>query len=188
MTTPPVGLGDFKDFLNIRPADTTQDGELTTKLERAADLVEAACGPMTPRSVTERIRDIACDGSFQLQVWPVTAVTAVKLHSDQSDLDITNLDLDTRTGVVRGVRVAASVSVFYDVTYTAGRAVVPGPLCEATLVIGEQLWQTQRGPSGQPRFVASGTGDPGMVPVYKGFAWPNRAMQLVEPYRQPWVG
>lgn len=187
--TPPVSLEDFKTFLRWTTDDDSRDAELSDVLGDATDLIESACGPMVTREITHTIRKVSC-GSFMLKTWPVVEVTQVVDHFTAVEVDVDTLDVNLDTGVVCGV----GWSRGYDVTYTVGRADeenlgdIPGPLREATKVVGEQLWQSRRGPSGTNRYTQSGVGNADQTPTYRGFAWPNRALQLIEPYRQLWVG
>lgn len=184
MATPPVTLNEFKQFLKVSLTDLTLDTQLTSVLAAAADLVESVAGPMVARDVTVTIRNVACDGSFMLTAWPILELSDVVDHDSAAIIDVDDLDLDLTTGVVYGAPRTAA----YDVTTSVGRSPVPAPLKEATMVVGEQLWQARRGPANGPnRFAQGGVPDAGQVPVYRGFAFPNRALQLVEPYRQLWV-
>jgi hypothetical protein len=179
MTTAPITLVDFKAFLSWPSADTSKDAALQTVLNDATELVEAAVGPMVAASKTDIIRDVSWNGSFQLRTWPVLSVTSITDHFTSVVLNLTNVDIDLRTGVVCGVPWSRA----YDVVSSCGRNPVPEPLQEAVRVVGEQLWQSRRGPSNLTRFVQSGVPNTDSAPVYRGYAWPNRAIQLCEPYR-----
>lgn len=196
MAVPPVTLDDLKAFVNLDPGDSSEDGELTAFLEAATDLVESAVGAMTPRQVTERVETNTTD--LLLADGPVMSLTSVTSQPDGTAIDLTGLDVDLEGGVVHGVSYLMSypttspapysgysfVRSVFTVVYQAGRDPVPQPLLFATKVVAEQLFQTQRGPEGLQRFVSSGVADVASAPVYRGFAWPNRAQQAIAPYRR----
>lgn len=196
MATPPVTLDDLKEFVNLDPGDDTEDAKLTAFLESATDLVESAVGAMVPRTVTERVETNTSD--LLLADGPLMSVTSITSLPDGTDLDVTTLDVDVDGGVIHGVSYLMSYPVsspapysaysfvrsVFTVVYQAGRDPVPQPLMFAVKVVAQQLFQTQQGPEGLQRFLASGVGDVATAPVYRGFAWPNRALQAIAPYRR----
>lgn len=175
MTQPPVTLQEFNDFLNVSDASAAGDEERWGRLVAAAELVEQRVGAMRPRQVTESfVRESGC--TLDLTYAPLMTVSTVTAGGTELPTD--HYYVDT-TGYVslRWPRMCTD----YVVTYTVGRDPVPFALSEATLIVAEQLWQSQRGPTAARKFTSSGTSDTG-VSVARGFAWPNRALELIEVY------
>jgi hypothetical protein len=97
-------------------------------------------------------------------------------------LTLSDYELDADTGLLR----LASGGRFYGtytVTYTSGRDDLPAAIRLAVLVIAEHLWETQRGAAPVGPLSADDTfATPGL-----GYAIPNRALELLAPYRRPAV-
>jgi hypothetical protein len=69
------------------------------------------------------------------------------------------------------------------VTYVAGRRIVPAAITAAAKIILQHLWRTQQGP-GRPQRGVDDFDVTEPIPGL-GYAIPNRAVQLLEPYKQP---
>lgn len=166
---PVVSLAEVKRHLQMSPGSGPDDDELTFTAEAAAGIVEGFVGPLSAVTVTEtfpsdRYRHLSPQ-QFLLRRAPVTAVTAVT--------GLSGWRADLAAGIVypQGCVPSGPVSV----TYTAGLDPVPAAVRLAVLIVTAHLWETQRG-SGSP--LAPDGVTPGV-----GFAVPNRAQELLAPWR-----
>lgn len=169
-----VSLADAKAHLNI--TGTRDDEELRGWVEAATDVVENYVGPCVRRTFSEvfhlpwyGVRSVALNRS------PVIAVTAI------SGASLTDIDTDTSFGIVRHIG-DGKFSDRIEITYTAGRTVIPANITKAALIILQHLWQTQRNGSRGALPGAMDSVDP--IPGI-GYAVPNRALQLMDAYRLP---
>ena len=176
MTQAPATLDEFRAFLNVDANDTVDDEERYGKLLAATETVENRCGAMRVRTVSETVRADSA-GMIDVSEGPLVSVTSLTL--DGTAVDLSGVDVDTETGILEAT--GAALSGRYVVVYVVGREPVPEALKEATLLVAEQLWLSQRGPSTTARF--SGNAGAEEQNTYKGFVWPRRAEQLAEPYR-----
>lgn len=175
-----LSLADAKAHLNI--TSSGQDDELRGWMESVTAAIEFFTGPVVVREVVED-HDVLCVRALALRQPPVLALTAVApILSGGSSYDAAGFSVDGGSGVVR-LLAGGTMTGPVRVTYTAGRRVVPAAITAAAKIILQHLWRTQQGP-GRPQ---TGVGDfdvtepmPGL-----GYAIPNRALQLLDPYRQP---
>jgi hypothetical protein len=144
MSTPPVGLPEFLDHLNMTAEDATDVDELELTLEAATDLVESHVGPMVAREVTQ-VASTSPDGTIVLRSWPVSSVTTIT-DPDGGEVDVETVE--QYAGVLSvpypGVAFGAGR---HTVVYEAGWVEVPAALKLATMIVARHLWETQR-PSG----------------------------------------
>lgn len=179
MTLSPVTLQEFRDELNLDASDDVSDEELWSKLIAAVGMVEDRVGPMRPRTQTSRV--VVSGSVVLLPVHPVISVTSITDDLDVA-VSLEELWLDASDGTLTSAVPGTwplSVPGVYTVEYVVGRDPVPDVLADAVLVVARQLWESQRGPSAANRFTAMG-GEPG---VYRGFAWPHAADELIRPHR-----
>lgn len=179
MATP--DLDGLKQFLN--KTDNTDDTELETYLGASIKAVSDRCGPLSSTAFTERVR--ANCGSFVVTQWPIINISAIT-EPDGTAVDITAIDLDNNAGIVHLNYIHGP----HDVTYTAGYAPCPDDLELATYIIGKHLWETQRGTTGgRGQYMGGGdplpTGNDAATIVVRGFAFPQRAMELMDANRKP---
>lgn len=172
-----LSLADAKAQLNITSARS--DEEIRGWLETVTGIVEHFTGVTVQRSFTE-VHRLPRRGTpaFALLRTPALEITA----ATGADPDV--MDLDTTTGVVHHA-VCGLFCGRIEVTYLAGRDQVPAPIRDAAKIILQHLWRTQRNTSRGP---VPGGGDDFSVtePVPGlGYAVPNRALQLMEPYKLP---
>jgi hypothetical protein len=167
-------LADLKAHLNI--TSTTHDVELQTMLEAAAEVVVGYVGPLDGTQVTETHYEVRRGLPLVLRRYPVLSVASVT-DSHGKTYAASEHTTDGASGLLRlnNGTWAGDITV----TYTAGRAVLPAAVGLAVLVITAHLWETQRGntPSALPTNPDEATFDPG-----RGFAVPNRALELLRPY------
>lgn len=169
-----VSLADAKAHLNI--TGTRDDEELRSWIEAATDVVENYVGPCVRRTFSEvfhlpwyGVRSVALNHS------PVIEITNI------SGASLDDIDTDTGFGIVRHVG-DGKFSDRIEITYTAGRTVIPANITKAALIILQHLWQTQRNGSrgALPGAMESVEPVPGL-----GYAVPNRALQLMAAHRLP---
>ena len=178
-----ASLAEFKAHLNI--TDTTQDVEVQAMLDAATGVAEGVVGPIVERGVTSRV-DFP-GGALALPAYPVVSVESVSSVRRDAVYPETDLEVDATAGMVRLTGGSGLPADMYDVTYTVGRAAttddVPAALKLAVLVIGKHMWETQRGRTARPGILGHNSGVEDERPLM-GFALPNRALQLLQPYRQ----
>lgn len=180
MVMPPVSLAELRAHTNFRGTETVDNDELLSKLDAATRHVEGKCGAMVPRTVTSTVRGA---NPLLLPQWPVLSVATVTGHTSLVDagaalavLDLVGQSLYLDSAVVDSYYYRPR----YVVTYVAGRDPVPEDLREAVLVMAAHLWETQRGPVAAATPFSGGGASTGSAPA--GFAVPNRAAELMEPY------
>jgi len=180
---PPMlfSLASAKAKLDIPATSTGDDEELREFIEATTAAVEFFVGPVARRTVQQVVQGDR--EAWLLHTTPVLAVTAITpLQSWQQAIDVSVLDVDGRTGILRRTDWLWFFSGDYRVTYTAGRAIVPPNVSLAAKLILQHLWRTNfgaaRGPSVSDDFLATE-----QVPGF-GYAIPNRALQLLQGDRQ----
>lgn len=166
-------VNDLKVHLNM--SGTASDGELQDTLDAAIEVVEGFVGPLTAGDVTEVHRNVF---SSQIVLRQVPAGDLVQVSARNglvsTPLEASDFELDAATGILRVVMGSGFYGT-YEVTFSAGRTTLPASLRLAILIVAAHLWETQRVP-GASRFG-------GDSPVPAGFAVPNRALELMAPYR-----
>jgi uncharacterized phiE125 gp8 family phage protein len=175
-------LTDLRAHTN--KVSTADDDELQDVLDAAIDVVTGIAGPIdSPASVTETHYSVSSD-VLVLKRMPVAALTAVSSRSGSgaTSLLLADYEVDGDTGLVRST-VGGWFRGTYTVTYTSGRDDLPAAIRLAVLVIAEHLWETQRGAAP----VGPLSGDDTFATPGLGYAIPNRALELLAPYRRPAV-
>lgn len=176
-------VADLKTHINIPSSVTADDDELGDVLDAAVEMVAALIGPLESGSVTEVYRGVNST-MLVLRRVPVTEVTAISARygiDDTVPMTVTDFELDTDTGILRAISGARFLGD-YVVTYSAGRVTLPASVRLAVLIVAAHLWETQRVPmqsEGPPGFAG---GVEAMTTVSRGFALPNRALELLRPY------
>lgn len=189
-----VDLADMKAQLNV--THTRDDGEMQRMLNAAEGWVSAYIGgPLGGAS-----RTFTAYPSGRQLVLPAVHLLAVTALTDPDgnpvDLDPSRVNL--LSGIIDlpygGEGASHGGRRHYGVTgrpwtVTATFAAdIPEDLRLAVLIIAGHLWQTQRvagqGEGRQPGFGGTGGGAP-TAGGSTGFAIPNRAQTLMEPYRLP---
>lgn len=128
---------------------------------------------VAPRSVTDFV-----EGSGRSLILPHTPVISLGTVTrlDGAGIDTAGLVVvKPNAGIVR-YRSSGWFTGLHEVTYTAGRTVIPSNYVRAALIIIEHLWQTER------PFATGmdGAYDDSMTLVRgMGFAVPNRALELL---------
>jgi hypothetical protein len=178
-------LAAAKAKLDIPATSTGSDEELREFIEATTAAVEFFVGPVARRTVQQVVRGDR--DAWVLHTTPVLAVTAITpLQTWQQAIDVSGLDVDTHTGILRRTDGLWFYSGDYRVTYTAGRAIVPPNVSLAAKLILQHLWRTNYGAS--RGLTGIGGGDDFLateqVPGF-GYAIPNRALQLLQADRDP---
>lgn len=163
-----VTVASVKEQANIPQDDAAHDFELMRYAKAAQEVVESIVGPVTASTVTETITQ---NGVVVLGAYPVAAVTSVT----QDGVSVTGWSLSNGSGVLSGLPLGTVT-----IEYTAGRTTAPYAVQVAGAIIAAHLWDTQRGnsPSAMPM-------QDTFVPTGSGFAVPNRAMELLAPFKLP---
>lgn len=175
-----LSLADAKRHLNLTA--TTDDDEVRGWIEAVTAGIEGLCGPVVVRTVTEQ-HDVRYTRLLALRQTPVLALTSVEpVLTGGTSYTVGDLVVDSVTGIVRRLNGSSFLGPL-EVTYTAGRRIVPAAMTAAARIILQHLWRTQQGP-GRPQL---GTGDFDVSEPIAGwgYAVPNRALQLLEPHRLP---
>jgi uncharacterized phiE125 gp8 family phage protein len=181
-----VTLVDVKAYLNI--GTTQNDDELTGFLLDAVAAIEDLIGPIAPQSFTDEF-----DEHGPNIVLPHTPVQSVQSVSIQPWLGAAPVDdtaawrLNATSGVLRRALIGGSLPFYgrgsiFTVTYTAGRADVPGPVNRAILLQVAEMWRSQRGAS------PMGPGQQDQAePSYQGGLGflDDAVMELLLPYLAP---
>jgi hypothetical protein len=179
-----ISLVDAKAMLNLPTNVTTFDAKLRQYIRSITGFVEKYCGPVIVRTVTERQYGGGMSLSLMqvpvvkapLQVNQIIAMSPVLTYG--LVYDMTLLSVDWASGIVRHI---AGLPFFYgpyDVTYSAGRIIVPDEIILGCEIILKHQWEQERG--GTARTGSYGTDD---TTVVYGFAVPNRALEILEPQR-----
>jgi len=164
-------LAEAKTHLNIT-ADT-YDAELATVVDAAESVLTARCGPLVSMAETRRVN--AGGPELVLPSMPVVSLTSVT-PVNGTVLPLTDLHLNTLTGVVRYNTGASFPVGAYDVVYEAGRTVLPDDLLYALKELTRHLWSSsQRGGSRRP-------GSEAMAANPATYLLPYAVQSLIEPH------
>lgn len=180
-----LSLAEMKTHLVITSASS--DDELRSWIESATQGVENYAGVCVRRVVVER-QDVPIFGVLTLmlrQVPVLSVASVVPIRSGGPTYAVADLDVDLPTGVIErqdGGYIRGPLRI----TYTAGRAVVPSAIRDATKLIVQHLWRTKYGASKATSALGGGE-DFAVTEQVTGFGYavPNRALQLLEPYKLP---
>jgi len=169
-------LAEAKQHLAI--TDTKYDEELPGFIDSAEAALAQLCGPLESTEVTRRVP--GCSGVLVLPVTPALELTTVTPQSGAA-LTLSDLYLDTVTGMVTSNTLGGFGAAFYTVVYDAGRTVCPADLLMAVKELVRHMWETRRG-----NMSRAGTLD--TSPVGAAHALPYRVTELIAPHLQPGVG
>lgn len=196
-----VSLAEAKEILHLQ--GTTQfDAILQSYNASATNWIEYACGPVVPQIVTETIPShgtitvLGRPPVIELVPWASVpaelAATGITVADPPSPMirtrlygiewPLTQLYCDPRRGIVTHTSGLPFYYCAYIWQYQAGRQIIPSGIYDAAKITLEHLFQVERGGTGAADTSAgeSTTFLPGF-----GFAVPNRAIQLIQPYSAP---
>lgn len=168
-------LAEAKAALNIDAP--TYDTELQDVIDAAEAAIAKKVGPLSSVAKTERVNGGGC--GLTLLNTPVVSLTSVTPVGG-SAYTLTDLQVDSSSGVVEWVSGSAFYPGRYTVVYQAGRTTVPEDLITAIKKLVVHLWDDQRGgsamPGSRPADIASST------LVNAGYAFPFSVQQLLTPH------
>lgn len=179
---PAVSLEEFKQHLNLSAATKETDSELALHLAAATEAVELRIGPVITREFSEQVR--GRNGAVTVNKVPLVAVTSLTAVAGGTSWDVTTLDADP-SGVITRLTGGAIPAGRYDVVYQAGRGDTASERHKmAILYVAEHLWELQRGSVPRPAMFGVATNEGGTSAqeasyVYRGFALPRRALELL---------
>ena len=180
-----LSLADAKDFIDIPQATTKYDDEIARKISVIEGMLERMTGgPIVNRTIVDERTEVGSGyHTLTVRYRPLVSVTSITDVASGTALAVTDLDVDTATGVIRRKLNLPfwSRGPYYLITYVAGQGVVtPAAFSEAASVILQHLWESQRGQSSVPQYGGEETVTlPGL-----GYAIPNRAAELLAPFAQ----
>jgi uncharacterized phiE125 gp8 family phage protein len=181
-----VPLDDLKAHLNL-PDGVTDEAELHEVLDAAVDVVTDLIGPLTPGPVTEVHRNVH-SGTLVLRRMPVGELVSVSARygtAAANPLTLSDYELDPDTGIVR-LHSGAWFRGTFVVEYTTGLTAMPAAVRLAILIVAAHLYETQRMPGQSRDSLPAGFGGQDGIPDVnlpgRGFAIPNRAQELLQPY------
>lgn len=170
---PYVGsLAALKAQLNM--SSTEDDEELRTYLEAATGVVERYLRRAVVRRSRTEVHSVT-NGNLILNWAPIVSVTSVATTDGATTWNVADLKVSD-AGIVTAVAGPAIVGEVA-AEYVAGVEVVPAEWTLASVIIGQHLWETQRGQTGGP--FAGGLDMPGAGITSFGFSIPNRAKELL---------
>jgi hypothetical protein len=173
-----VSLASVKAQLAKKPTNTADDDELRGYLLSASENIESTCGPCAVRSFTDR----AYGNGFAMYLpnCPVVSITSfTPVYSWSRAITPADVTVNPRSGKITTVTGLFPFVGDYDVTYLAGRAVIPSSLRDACKIIVQYLWDTRRGVVG----VQPGGEETVVLPGW-GYAIPTRAADLISGFRE----
>jgi hypothetical protein len=173
-----IGLGEAKAHLSAGSVTswTIDDDELLNFLAAVTEVIESKAGPCVRRTVVQRISD----GCYQLVLSqaPVISVTSVQsVWTGGPGWTGANLILDADAGIV--TTQLGAIPFYYgpwDVTYVAGRTIVPERILHAAKELLRHLWETQRGQLAAPIL---GGGETFTTSTGQAFSIPYRVLELL---------
>lgn len=169
-----VALSDVKDYLTIK--SDTYDTKLTSfiKAAEAALAVDVGFLSIQPEA-TIRLRGNNSE-VLLLPTAPVQSLVSVTLP-DGTELDLSDLTLDTFGGFITNNDGSRFWWSYYDVVYIAGRDTVPDDLLLAVKEHVRGMWNlSQRGPGNRNSSPSPDTSSDLLV------------QKLIEPYRLVRIG
>lgn len=172
-------LTDAQAYLNISPGPL--DYELQATIDAAEAVIAKLCGPLASTATTSRVEGCGTK-ALVLPVTPAVSLTSVTPVNGTA-LTLSDLYLNTLSGVVTYTVGYTFPALTYDVVYNAGRTTCPSDLLLAVKELVRHLWQTRRGPTRRPGSDASDA----LANTIPGAAYllPFRVTELIAPHLQP---
>lgn len=185
----PVTLDELKTHLNLSAASDESDAELTLHLRAATRAIEKRIGPLVIQEFTERLTANSSGVMLVSNMPLVAVVSATSVVGNTAVLQA--LDVDP-AGVISGASSRLATGR-YDVTYTAGHGATASEDHKlAVLYVAEHLWEMQQQTGVGDRPGLFGEDPPGGEEsaryIYRGFALPRRALELISGDEQLAIG
>lgn len=191
-----VSQAEAKEILHMQ--ETTEFDAIIQGYNAATtNWIEYVCGPVIQQTITETLPARGTETILSkppvLELLPWTTVPAELANLGITVADppspmlrtrvygiewpLTQLYCDPRRGIVTHTSGLPFYYCAYVWQYQAGRQVIPAGIYEASKITLEHLFQVERGGTD------TAAGETTMTPF--GFAVPNRAIQLLQPYSAP---
>jgi hypothetical protein len=167
-----VSLADTKAHLNIPSTDTGDDAELAGFIRAATNVVENVVGPVAQRTVVESFHGGRPYVVLASPPLSVTSVTDFGTTLTVSDYKVNDRVLTKVAGVYPLIFLPGVLSVV--VAYVAGLAATPPAYAQASLMVIQHMWETQR-PAGRTAYSAQSDE---YDPRYS-YSVPRRALELL---------
>lgn len=169
----------------------TEDAQLTTWIGSVTAIIEGICGPMVSRTVTDAPA-YPSGSALSVKVRPVLSITSVTEYTGSTAQTYTVITSPASAGaytvmlennrLIRRLDESGrrSFTGGVVVVYQAGRSPIPDAINRAAIIIVQHLWRTRNGGAGLPQLLD----EPVEYDQGFGYAIPNRALDLIQPYRQ----
>lgn len=167
------------------PAAGPELDELQLHLDAAVEYAEHYTGPLIDAARTYSVYP-----SGPYLVLPTPGVSGTVIVRDTAGTAVT-LDpryIDRGAGIIELHGLSTAPDGPWTVEITGADNDPPADLTLAVYIIAAHLWETQRGSSSRVGYMRNRRGTSegdGEAPVYRGFAIPNRAAELLAAYRLP---
>lgn len=197
-----TSLAEDREILKLPATDTSKDSVIRGYSQAVTEWIEYVCGPVVTQQVTEIVR--AQGSVFILSKPPVRTdmgttfsdpnrrdgsttnglVSVTPLLTYGFMYDLSTLLVDGPRGIVR---MYAGLPFFYSgdpysqyqVTYWAGRKIIPWGIYEAHKIALKHVYGVNRGGMAGAGSMAA---DEETTPTGFGFSVPNRAIELLTPH------
>lgn len=193
-----VSLAEAKEILH-QTASTANDAKIQGYNAAATTWIEYVCGPVVVQTIVERLpsrgvmQALSKPPVIALLPWttfpPGMSGLGIALPVPASPMfpcmvfgipyPETQLYCDPKTGIVTHTSGLPFIYGSYMWQYQAGRPVIPAGIYEAAKITLKHLWMVEAAGTG----TGTGTGDEETTMTPFGFAVPNRAIELLLPFR-----
>ena len=174
-----LSLAEAKTHLNI--TTTTNDDELRNFMQASCELIEAKAGICVQRQFTDRVTE----GAYELAVphRPLLSVVSItSVWTGGPSWTGAQLRIDTEAGLIAQLVPFIFWWGPWDVTYVAGRAIIPERFIHAAKEQLRHLWETQRG--SMPPALLQGE-EVFTTTAGWSFSVPRRVLELLEEDMDP---
>jgi hypothetical protein len=174
-----VSLAEAKAHLSAGSVAswTIDDDELRNFLAAVTEVIESKAGPCVRRTIVQRISGSAGCQLVLSQAPVISVATVQSVWTGGPGWTGSNLILDADAGIV--TTQLGAIPFYYgpwDVTYTAGRTIVPERILHAAKELLRHLWESQRGQLAAPIL---GGGETFTTSTGWAFSIPNRVTELL---------
>jgi hypothetical protein len=193
-----VSLAEAKGILH-QTASTVNDAKIQGYNASATNWIEYVCGPVIQQTIVEKLpsrgimQALSKPPVISLLPWatfpPGMSGLGIALPVPASPMfpcmvfgipyPTGQLYADPATGIVTHTSGLPFIYGSYMWQYKAGRLVIPPGIYEAAKIVLKHLWMVEAAGTG----TGTGTGDEQTVQTPFGFAVPNRAAELLLPYK-----